>query len=460
MTALAAPRPRSGFALRRSDLRSRADVNFARFAPTVADLKARSRYEMVPLASLVSLVQYGDSSRSIEEDNGASILRMNNLQDGDWELSELKYTTLDEQARKKFLLAKGDVLFNRTNSKELVGKCAVFREDGDWYFAGYLIRVRVSDPDELLPEFLARFLNSDAGRVQIDQVSRQIIGMANVNTDEIKALLVPKPPPDVQRAHVEDLAKHWPDRQAKLARVAGLLSAGSRDVADRLNLHPPAVEPRRAHAAARGTMRSSDRLSPEFFHPERMLAIRAIQDSPTPSRRLDDAVDFVRDLVAAPAPDDFYVGLANVERDTGELVFAVEDELPTGQCVRFKKGDALYAKLRPYLNKVHFAERDGVASPEFLVLRPKEGVRAEYVAAILRSQIVLAQTRHMTSGNTHPRLTGSDVHEMHVPVPDPAVQDEIAAVEADSRLKARALKQVAETAWSQAKQRFGDDLVE
>ncbi len=83
------------------------------------------------------------------------------------------------------------MLFNRTNSKELVGKCAVFREDGDWYFAGYLIRVAIGE-DGYRPEFLARFLNSDVGRVQIDQISRQIIGMANVNAEEIKELLVPK----------------------------------------------------------------------------------------------------------------------------------------------------------------------------------------------------------------------------------------------------------------------------
>lgn len=460
MTALAEPRERVGFAVGRGELNARADVNYARFAPTVADLKARSRFPLVPLSSIAPIVQYGDSSKAIEEDNGAPVLRMNNLQDGDWDLSELKYTTLDEGTRAKYQLKIDDMLFNRTNSKELVGKCAVFREIGDWYFAGYLIRVRVADPEEYLPAFLARFLNSDIGRVQIDQVSRQIIGMANINAEEIKTLLVPKPPSRIQAAMVDDLVEHRQARQAALGQVRELLDTGNREIAERLGLHPPTLERLTAYGATRKLIRLADRLNPEFFHPERTLSIRAIEESGTASMPLTELADFVRDLVVAPEPGDFYVGLANVERDTGELVHTIEEELPTGACVRFKAGDVLYGKLRPYLNKVHVAEREGVASPELLVLRPKPSVRAEYLAAILRSPIVLAQTRHMTAGNTHPRLTGKDVESMVLPKPDPDVQDEVADVEADARTVARSLKQRAEAAWSEAKKRFGDDLID
>jgi len=459
VTALADPRPALGFAVRRPALRSRGDVNYARYAPTVDDLKARSRFELVPLRSIAKRVQYGDASKSIEEDNGAPILRMNNLQDGDWDLTDLKYTTLDGDKRAAYRLNQGDVLFNRTNSKELVGKCAVFRETGDWYFAGYLIRVAIAE-NGYRPEFLARFLNSDVGRVQIDRISRRLIGMANVNAEEIKALLVPKPPPDVQDAMVADLAEHWDYRQNTLAQVRELLATGNREIAERLGLHPPTFTPRIAHAATRTAMRAGDRFNPEFFHPERILSIRAIDESDTASVPLVAMADFVRDLIDAPSEGDFYIGLANVERDTGELVRALEEDLPAGACVRFKAGDLLYAKLRPYLNKVHLAERDGIASPEFLVLRPKEGVRAEYLAAILRSEIVLAQTRHMTSGNTHPRLTGKDIENMYVPSATLKVQGEVADVEAEARIQARSLKLEGETVWSKAKQRFGDDLID
>ena len=459
MSAITDERPHLGFALERSDLSERADVNYFQLAPRVEELRRRSRYPLIALGTIASKIQYGDSTKSVDEDNGAPILRMNNLRDGDWDLSELKYTDLDAENRATFQLAPGDLLFNRTNSKELVGKCAVFRETGDWFFAGYLIRVRIDDPEDYAPEFLARFLNSDVGRVQIDRVSRQIIGMANVNTNEIRSLLIPKPPRPVQDEMVAELSEHWASRQSALKAVDALLAAGNREIADRLDLEAPQVETSMAFAATRAQMLVGGRLNPDFFHPERMESVLAIQESGSAALPLAEMASFVRETVAAPGPEDFYIGLANVEPQTGELLVNPEEDLPEGDCVKFQKGDVLYSKLRPYLNKVHLAEKAGVASPEFFVLRPVEGVRGAYLAAILRAPIVLAQTKHMTSGNTHPRLTTQDVHSMYLPKPDTTDQDAVAAADEEARLEARAIKLKVEAGWAGAKQRFGDDLI-
>ena len=112
------------------------------------------------------------------------------------------------------------------------------------------------------------------------------------------------------------------------------------------------------------------------------------------------------------------------------------------------------------MNKVHIAERDGVCSPEFLVLRPTTGVRAEYFAAVLRSRLVLGQTRHMAGGNTHPRLLAGDVNALLIPIPDEAKQHEVADEAAQKRAEAQALKAEAEKRWLAAKQHFGDRLIE
>jgi type I restriction enzyme S subunit len=461
MTALAAPRPAAGFAMSRRDLvGTRLDVNYARYRPTVADVISRSPFPMIPIRKIADQIQYGDSSKSVEEDNGAPILRMSNLQDGDWDLSVLKYTTLDEEDREKYLINPGDVLFNRTNSKELVGKCAVFREPGLWCFAGYLVRVHIADND-YMSEFLARFLNSDVGRVQIDQVSRQIIGMANINKDEIGGLLVPKPDPGIQKEMVEALENHWQKYQSRMKSVREMLVRGDDHIADRLALRAPQVDPVVGYGVTRAELMAGGRLNADFYSPERMLAIRAIEESKTPARRVLDVAEPVREFVDAPSEGDYYIGLANVERDTGEAIHAIEEELPTGSCVRFKEGDILYNKLRPYLNKVHIAERDGIASPEFLVFRPKlDEVRTEYLAAMLRSKLMLAQTTHMAGGNTHPRLTAEDVQTLLVPVPtDRKIQEVIADSEAASRSDARALREEAQRDWTAAKQHFGDSLI-
>ena len=70
---------------------------------------------------------------------------MGNIVNGILDLSDLKHIELSKNEHVKLLLRKGDILFNRTNSKELVGKCAVFNEKGDYVFASYLIRIRTDN---------------------------------------------------------------------------------------------------------------------------------------------------------------------------------------------------------------------------------------------------------------------------------------------------------------------------
>ncbi len=187
--------------MRRGAIRERADVNYASVSQWVAKLYAKPLFPLIRLGDCVNYLQYGISLPATEEPVGVPILRMNNLQDTGWDLRDLKYILLSARDLDTYRLRPGDILFNRTNSKELVGKCEVFREEGDWVFASYLIRVRM-DEAKALPDFVSAFLNTQAGRAQIDRVSRQIIGMSNVNAEEIQNLLLPLPSLAVQRTRL------------------------------------------------------------------------------------------------------------------------------------------------------------------------------------------------------------------------------------------------------------------
>jgi restriction endonuclease S subunit len=123
---------------------------------------------------------------------------VNNITDGKLDLSDLKFVKLKSRDQERLLLNDNDILFNRTNSKELVGKCAVFHESGDYVFASYLIRIR-PDPTKADSDFVAYVINSSIGRQQINAISRQIIGQANVNSEELRSLQIPLPPLDVQK---------------------------------------------------------------------------------------------------------------------------------------------------------------------------------------------------------------------------------------------------------------------
>jgi len=131
----------------------RWSVSYNRAAQSGIDI-TKGKYPIVELGSIVEMIQYGTSEKANSSRIGTPIIRMNNIIDGVLNLSALKHIQLNEAEQRKLLLKKGDILFNRTNSKELVGKCAVFNGTGEYVFASYLIRVRVDDT-KVLPGYLA-----------------------------------------------------------------------------------------------------------------------------------------------------------------------------------------------------------------------------------------------------------------------------------------------------------------
>lgn len=96
---------------------------------------------MGTIGDLLQSVNYGTSQKAHTEPDGVPVLRMNNITySGGWDFTSLKYTIFDEKDREKYLVHNGEMLFNRTNSRELVGKTAVFRRNEPMAYAGYLVR--------------------------------------------------------------------------------------------------------------------------------------------------------------------------------------------------------------------------------------------------------------------------------------------------------------------------------
>ena len=158
-------------------------------------------FKLGKIGDLLSSVNYGTSSKAGE--NGKfPILRMNNITyAGDWDLGSLKYIDMDEKERKKYTVESGDILFNRTNSKELVGKTAVFSEKEPYIFAGYLIRSKTNSLAE--PEYISSFLNSAYGKAILKNMCKSIVGMANINAKEYQSIEILIPPIEEQKKYVE-----------------------------------------------------------------------------------------------------------------------------------------------------------------------------------------------------------------------------------------------------------------
>ena len=86
-------------------------------------------------------------------------------------------------------------------------------------------------------------------------------------------------------------------------------------------------------------------------------------------------------------------------------------------------------------------------------------LRPDYLAAILRSSLILAQTRHMMTGNTHPRLTNEDVVSLVIPIPKITDQETIVTEARRRREEARRLRIEAESGWESAKRWFEEQLL-
>ncbi|WP_241077370.1 restriction endonuclease subunit S [Achromobacter xylosoxidans] len=150
------------------------------------------------IADLLESVKYGSSDKATQEGE-IPILRMNNLTySGQIELTELKYITA-KQADEKYLVEPGDILFNRTNSKELVGKTAVYDGPIPMAYAGYLVRGRVNQSNA--PEYISAFLNSIWGKAILRNMCKNIVGMANINAREFGSIELPVPPSELQRKY-------------------------------------------------------------------------------------------------------------------------------------------------------------------------------------------------------------------------------------------------------------------
>jgi len=155
-------------------------------------------YVLATVRRAATALEYGTSKRADADSiTGIPVLRMGNIHDGRLGLDDLKFIEEDREIR-RLVLADGDLLFNRTNSPELVGKSAVFHEHTLMTFASYLIRVQFAS-DVADPDFVNFWINSAWGKAWARQVKTDGVSQSNINGTKLGAMPVPLPPIEEQR---------------------------------------------------------------------------------------------------------------------------------------------------------------------------------------------------------------------------------------------------------------------
>ncbi|MEY8200762.1 MAG: restriction endonuclease subunit S, partial [Colwellia sp.] len=167
------------------------------------------------LGHLCEKVEYGTSSKS-QPEGSTPVLRMGNIQGGAFNWDKLVYTDNDDDIN-KLLLNDNDVLFNRTNSPELVGKTAIYRNERPAIFAGYLIRIH-RKKDLLDADFLNYYLNSKKARNYGYKVMSHSTNQANINGTKLKEYPINVPELSDQKALAENF-RHLENKVKKIESI-------------------------------------------------------------------------------------------------------------------------------------------------------------------------------------------------------------------------------------------------
>ena len=187
---------------RQNEIRLLDNLTKARFVELFGDpVKNPKGWEVVTIGDIATEVRYGTSKPAVEGGR-YPYLRMNNItSDGHLDLNDLKYIDITEDEIEKCVVRKGDVLFNRTNSIELVGKTAVFDLLDDMVIAGYIIRVRLNE--RILPEVFSQYMNLEALKNILRSMAKGAVNQANINAQELQSIKVYIPDMGAQKKFIE-----------------------------------------------------------------------------------------------------------------------------------------------------------------------------------------------------------------------------------------------------------------
>ena len=387
-------------------------------------------------------------------------LRAQNIAEGHLDFSDAKRLLPEVFSQDKdSILADGDIVLTIDGVR--LGKAAVHRA-GDEVCCISNHMVRILCGTDLTADYLSWFLNSPAGQ---QQILRGTTGSAipGIRTDAIGRICVPLPAPAEQRELVDAMESALDAQRTKLAEADALLAGMDAYLLDVLKLESPT--PLRKVYAVKAHQLSDD------LSAERYAALQLERTLPW-AGSVADAVRLIdtRTIPSQVGPDEEWdwIRIDEIPNRPWQ-VDAVRTELGSaieGPMYQVRENDILLARLGPTILNAKFVlapkpQRQTVASPEFLVLRCKQGWEPEVVLWLLRMKLFRDIMYLRSRGGTPSRyrLDGDDLLSISFPAAADLPQQSIAAEIRRRRERARVLRVEAEAGWFEAKHWFEEQLL-
>jgi type I restriction enzyme S subunit len=376
-------------------------------------------WEVFKLSEVVPRAEYGISV-SLDDEVGIPVLRMNNLKDGEVDLTDLKKSASFKAAN--LLLQPLDVLFNRTNSIEHVGRTAIWRGQIEQAsFASYLVRL-IPDQSKLIPEYLNIWLNFPSTQLLIRRYATPGVHQVNINPTNLRKVLIALPQEvSEQRRIVEILGSmdeaiaHTSSLIAKLKQMkAGLLhDLLTRGLDENGELRDAIAHPEQFKDSPLGQIPKDWEVVPIQQAASQVPGATTI--GPFGSnllasdyRSVGVPVTFVRDIKA-----DGFQWNSNIYVEPKKARELSAHSVQSGDLLATKMG------LPPCIACVYPEwMASGIITADIIRLRPNtQSSTSQWLSLFVNSHAVIRQVRGITGGITRDKITLHDFRKLLIALP-------------------------------------------
>lgn len=396
----------------------------------------------VSIGRILKKCEYGISISMNSEGKGFPIFRMNELENC-FALRPEKFAEISDKEFEQYRLKPNDVLFNRTNSFEFVGRTGLVKDQTDCTFASYLIRL-IPNTDSILPEYLAVYLNTRFGIGQVKRRAMRSINQANVSGSEIRRVLIPVFDKPVQQI-VADLvnASFEVSRTSKAAYMQAQQLLEEVLGLDKLRFDKPI-----GYTARFSELESSRRSDAEFFNPE----LRYFQREITKKHTLKSITEYAKVLKFSNPPygsdgvpiiTQKHLGKISPDRYGDDLV-ALDSWVTANPLAVLCKNDLLYYSVGAYLGKTNlWLSDDRAVHASFIaMLRCHDQANAGFLQILLNSTYGILQSKCFQSGTSQPYIYPKDIRRFLVPDVPVSLRQEIHNLVLESYEKAEESKRL------------------
>lgn len=409
-----------------------------------AKIKHNGNLEYCPIGKYLISSQYGVSKDMNTEGYGYPIFRMNEIHHSLCDLTTEKFVELSNEEFYAVKLNDRDVLFNRTNSFEKVGRTGVYYSCGiPQTFASYLVRL-IPDNIHIYSEYLAAFLNTQYGIQEIRRRARQSINQTNVNPEEVKAIEIPLLKREFQenarrcyeKAHQlrKDASKKYDEAEAFFARKMDMDYFKLKDDSNAIKL-------------LSASFKTFGRLDAEYYQPKYEAIVKKLN-----TRETVLSLCNLHDKNYNPDAKQTYqyIELADVGQsgDISDVDIQYGSDLPTRARRIVKSGQVIVPSVEGSLQSCALItdEYDGVLCSTGFYVLDSDCINSETLLVLFKSEPIQALMKQRCSGTILTAISKDELLSMPLPMIDDDIQEEIAAKVQESFALRKQSKQLLEYA--------------